>query len=340
MVTRRFPLFAVAALSLWAPAAALAQSDADKATARQLASDAQDALDKKDYATAVDRFTRADDLYHAPTLVLGLARAQVGLHHYVAAQEAYNRILRDGAPAGAPPAFKKAVDDAKHELSSIEGRVAWVTISVSGPSAPKVTLDGANFPAAALGVKRAVDPGSHTVSATGDGYETKDKTFNIAEGGSESVSLALSKGSSAAPVPIASAAPSATPSTEPSSTPAPETPPAKGSSRKMLGFVGLGIGVIGVGLGAVTGILALGKHGTLNDECPNGCPSSAQSDIDGYHTMGLISTIGFIAGGVGLAGGAVLILTAPKDQAPPPAAARVTVRPVLGPGTAGLAGSF
>ena len=48
-------------------------------------------------------------------------------------------------------------------------------------------------------------------------------------------------------------------------------------------------------VGAITGFIALGKHGDLNDKCPGGtCPASAQSDVDGYKSMGTISTIGFL----------------------------------------------
>src|SRR5277367_5346205 len=88
------------ALSLGVSAAprALAQSDADRATARSLGQDGQSALENKDYATAEDRFRRADKMVHAPTLMLGLARSLSGEGKYVEAQEAYNRIVREGLP--------------------------------------------------------------------------------------------------------------------------------------------------------------------------------------------------------------------------------------------------
>ena len=68
----------VVSFVLAAPAA-LAQSDADRATARELGKDGQSALDKKDYKTAEDLFHRAESLFHAPTLLLGYARAEAGL---------------------------------------------------------------------------------------------------------------------------------------------------------------------------------------------------------------------------------------------------------------------
>ncbi|MGH7326848.1 MAG: hypothetical protein ACREJX_00730, partial [Polyangiaceae bacterium] len=75
---------------------------------------------------------------------------------------------------------------------------------------------------------------------------------------------------------------------------------------------------------------------------------SKDGDVSSYHTKGLVSTIGFIVGGVGLAGGAVLILTAPKSHA----SARVGqgagqgagqgtfISPYVGPGSAGITGKF
>jgi hypothetical protein len=68
------------ALLLLAPTVVLAQpSDADRATARSLGLEGQQALKRGEYQAALDLFRRADALYHAPTLLLGIARAQAGL---------------------------------------------------------------------------------------------------------------------------------------------------------------------------------------------------------------------------------------------------------------------
>ena len=84
-------------LPAWAEA-----NEADRATARALALDGHDALKKKDYATAADRFSRADSLVHAPTLVVDWARALQGLGRFVEAHEKYELVLREGIPPGSP----------------------------------------------------------------------------------------------------------------------------------------------------------------------------------------------------------------------------------------------
>ena len=107
---------------------ARAQSDADRATARSLGQEGQQAFENKDYATAEDRFRRADNMVHAPTLVLGLARSLAAEGKYVEAQESYNRIIREGLPAGAPDVFKRALADATKEVDGVTNKVGAVTI--------------------------------------------------------------------------------------------------------------------------------------------------------------------------------------------------------------------
>jgi len=169
---------------------AMAQvSDADRATARALARQGYDAQKRGDYAVAADDFERADALVHAPTLLLGLARARTGLGKLVEAQETYERILREGLDAHAPLAFAKAVDDAKREVAALAPRLAWVTIDVRGPSAPSVKMDSAVIPPAAVGVRRACNPGQHTVKAFADGFAPDP---NVADGAENSLNESAS----------------------------------------------------------------------------------------------------------------------------------------------------
>ena len=350
---RRATIFALATTLLAASTSsttALAQSDADKATARSLGQEGQAALDKKDFKGAEDRFRRADSLFHAPTLALGLARSQAALGRFVAAQETYNRIIREGTAPGAPAVFVKAIEDAKSEVGGVSAKVAGVTITVAGPENPKVLLDDASVPAAALGVNRPVDPGAHVVKATADGFEPAETKFSVAEGGSAIAALTMRKSAVAAgPVPavVPATAPGAAPvagTTTPSDTAmtgSADTGVSSKSSQKTIGFVALGVGGAALAVGAVTGLLALGKHSTLQDACPNGvCPAGQQSDLDSYHTMGTISTIGFIAGGAGVIAGTVLILTAPKSAPAATASRGPHVTPFVGLGSVGAFGTF
>jgi hypothetical protein len=312
-------------MTLLARVAVADPSAADRATARTLAQEGQQALDAKKFSAAADKFTRADALVHAPTLLLGLARAQLGLGKLVESQESYNRIIREGVAQGAPRSWSKALEDATKEVDGITARLPWVTITVLGPTNPEVVIDSTPVPSAALGVKRPVNPGSHTVRASAEGFQPAEKTMNFAEGQSVSVNLELEQ----AP---ADAAPAA------AATPAPETPPPSGGGRKTAGFVALGIGGAGLIAGAITGGLAISKHNQLAGQCPGSvCDNTLGSSVNSYHTLGTISTVGFIVGGVGVAAGAVLLLTAPKESAP---ATQAHWTPFVGVGSAGVRGTF
>jgi hypothetical protein len=267
-------------------------SDEDKATARQLGTEAQAAMAAGDFQQAADLFERAEKLYHAPTLLLGLARASVKVGRFVRAREAYNLVVREPLPPDAPPAFVEAQQAAQAEIADVEGKIAWVTIKVTGPDKPVVRLDGQEVPVAALGVKRAVDPGEHTVEASAAGYSAGNAKFSVDSAGHEEVLLELEPGAD---------------------TTGSGADEGAGDTQRLLGFVSLGVGGAGLIVGVITGALAMDKKSTLDDACPEArCPASEQDNLDSYHTVGTVSTVGFIAGGVLAVAGVVLVLTAPS----------------------------
>jgi hypothetical protein len=322
LVPRRILPLSLAVLLL--PAVASAQgpapvSEADRATARQLAMDGKTALDRRDYTVAADRFTRAEALVHAPTLLVGLARAQTGLGKWVVATELYRRILREGVAPGAPQAFVEALKDAQKELDDLEPRVPSVIINVKGP-VKSVTLDGAVVPAAALGVKRPADPGTHVIRAEADGQPPVQVTVTLAERKVETATLEL-KGTAL--------------------TPGGPPPPSRagGSPLRTLGIVGIGVGGASLVMGAVTGGLAVSKHSELVKKCLGAqCPPSEYGTLDSFRLMSSLSTAGVVAGGVLAAAGVVLVVTAPKVA--PTTTGSVWLSPVLGAGYAGMKGTF
>jgi hypothetical protein len=345
----RAALFLTATL---VPAAAAAQpSDADRATARILAQEGRDALKSKDYAVAADRFTRADAMVHAPTLLLDLARARAGLGQLIAAQEVYSRILREGVPPGSPPVFQKALDTARDELDALTPRIPSVTIDVKGTVSAVVTLDAAPLPAAALGVKRAVDPGKHVVRAQAGGFVPAEATFTVAEGKTESITLTLVPEAAPAvvppppkPVPVAPPPPPpVAPVVLGPPPPRPAPPPeaqAHRHPRAAAGIVALGVGGAGLVLGGVTGALFLARRSDLQaGGCQNGlCPVSEQGTLSDYRLYGTLSTVGFGVAAVGVVSGAVLLLTAPKVKVT--VTGSTTITPAFGPGYLGVRGGF
>jgi hypothetical protein len=304
-------------------------SDADRATARALAEEGATALDARKYDVAADRFARADQLVHAPTLLLALAQAQVGLGKYVEAQESYLRIIREGVSASAPPAWKKALEAAQEEVKAIAPKLAWVTVNVSGAEAVRITVDGAPVPKAALGVKRAVNPGDHVVRAEADGYKPAEASLKVAAGETNALKLVLE------PLPNAPAPAATRPATAATVTPAGADLGTGKSGQKTYGYVALGVGGAGLIVGTIAGVVAMGKHTALVDACPQGkCPPDQQSNMDSYSSVATVSTIGMIVGVVGVGTGAVLLLTAP------PSGGRASIQPFVGLASAGAKVTF
>ncbi|HEX6273912.1 MAG TPA: hypothetical protein VFZ53_12780 [Polyangiaceae bacterium] len=306
-------------------------TEADRTTARELAREGYDALEQKNYAVAEDRFRRADALVHAPTIVVDHARALVGMGRLVEAYERYALVLREGVPSNAPASWKQAVADAEREIETVKPRLAWLVINIEGPKEPRVTVDGREVPVASLGARRATDPGRRKVRVTADGFVSGGRVVMLKEGEEQTIAITLGRPDSVV--------------LEETAVPKDETKPVERSTASPLPWIALGVGGAGLAVGAVTGVMALGKHADLSDSCPSGTcePESAEErarmedDLSEYHTLGTISGVGFAIGAVGIGTGVVLLLTSPKSESSP-SAARIT--PLIGPGFIGIRGKL
>ena len=307
-----------------------APSEADRATARELALGGYKALQNKDYKTAADDFGRADSLVHAPTLVVDWGRALVGLGKYVEAHERFELVLREGVPADAPKPWQHALEDARKELDQIKPKLAWVTVVLKDPPDATVTIDGATVPPAAIGIKRAANPGSPIVRVTKDGYAAHEETITVGPGDEKTIEVSLTE----LPKPEA---PPETPSPTYSS-----IDESSSGSHHGAAFVMLGIGGAALIAGSVTGVLALGKHSDLQKICKgDSCPSSAKKDIDSYHLLGTISGVSLAVGVVSVGTGIVLLATGHKSSSDaPPSTAKLHVEPLIGLGMLGATGTF
>lgn len=108
------------------------------------------------------------------------------------------------------------------------------------------------------------------------------------------------------------------------------------STQRIFAWTALGLGATGVVVGSVFGLKSKSKHDDA-ELCETTCPDepSYQANEDAIK-FGNISTVSFIVGAVGLAGGVALWLTAKPDQASSKASAQVGV----GPGSLQLRGRF
>ena len=324
-------------LAMAVPTTALAQWETNRATARSLAAEGNAALRSENFAEAEDRFRRADSLVHAPTLVVDRARALVGLGRYVEAQEELELVLREGVAANASPIWKRSLLDARQLLDGVKPKLGWLTITVKGSDRPLVRVDGAQVPVAALGVRRATDPGSRTVGATATDCFPAEVTVSIPEGGEREVTLELKLDSSSHNSAELVQQPQLLPPAQP---PVLRETLQPTSYTNTLGYAALGLGGAGLVVGTVTGVVFLRKRSDLASKCPDASNCQQQDLINGYNRYGTISGISLGVGVASSVAGLWLLLSNgghTESFAPPKP---VAVLPYVSNGHLGLMGSF
>ncbi len=228
---------------------------------------------------------------------------------------------------------------ASQRANALEPKLARLTIKVekSGVGV-QVSRDGTNVSEASFGVPIPVDVGPHAIEATAAGHKAFKTSATVSKDG-ETVEVTIPKLEAE---PVAAPAPASAPSPAPAESTKATVDGASG--QRTIGLVVGGVGVAGLAAGAVTGLMAMGKSSDAKAICANDGPCASREAVDASDsakTLGLVSTIAFIAGGVGLAAGAALVFTAPKEaDADARSAARtrrtIRVAPSAGPNSGGL----
>jgi hypothetical protein len=188
------PLLAsLALLAASSRAGAQTVSDADRAAARELATQGLQLQQAGNFADALDRFDRAQAVFSAPTHLLHIAECEAALGKLVESAETYRTLVRTPLPAGAPAAFVQAQQEGAAELSQVEPRIPSVKIVIRPRVIPNsvIQIDGQAMSSALVGVDRPTDPGPHTIVLVAPGYaraeqrivlkekETKEVAFNL-----------------------------------------------------------------------------------------------------------------------------------------------------------------
>ncbi len=319
------------------PARALAASEEDTAAARSLAQEGLEAFKAERFQDAADLFERAEALVHSPVHLLYRARAQVKIGQLVNAQEAYIKIIREEFASDAPKAFLDAKESAKSEVEEIKGRLAKLTVKVSGPTEGiTLTLDGDPVAAVLVGVPMPADPGEHTLEASAEGFSSETASVTLAEGQQETVELTLTKAPDATAVAAIGSEDSG---------PEIDDSPDSGTMRT-LSYVSFGVGAVGLGVGTVFLIQGLDKESEadtrFDDLAASGVSNpqeeAAISDLDEEATSAKnIGVAGLVVGGIGVAAGVTLfILSSDSEES----AQGPSVTPWIGYNSAGVFGRF
>jgi hypothetical protein len=346
----RATLFSAAGILLiLAPTPAFAQTDLERAAAREAADAGRAQFEAGSYAEAIDSFSRAQQLVAAPPHLLYLARAQAKLGKLVEAHENYLKITRETLPAKSPKAFLDAESAAERELEAVDARLPSVTIAVQGAPATDVSvqMDGATLSAAMVGIPLPVDPGQHVFEARGASAQSAPVTVTVAEGAKETVMLTLR---ASTPAPAGSAGASASASTSLTSDPlTDDSAHSSISGLSLASYVAFGVGAVGLGVGTYFLVKSSSTRSSSNNlfnSC-NATPpcsdlqqsqiASKDSDADSQRNVGVG---GLVVGGVGAITGVTLLILSSGHGAATAQNDAPRVTPLFGFRSFGLAGTF
>ena len=184
----------------------------------------------------------------------------------------------------------------------------------TAPPGLEITIDGEKIPEAAWGTALPVDPGEHEVAARAPRHapwSTKTTVTGKAERSSVSVPVLVVEETTEGPAAPGAPRPGAPATEQPGGVVA-----KKATLARTLALVSGGLGVVGLGVGTALGLDASSKKSGYQGEQVGGrcvteaCVTTSQQAVSAANA----STIAFVAGGVLVAAGAVLWVTAPRDE--------------------------
>lgn len=314
-------VLALCGLALW-PAAARAQ-DSARATAVQLFDEAELLMEQRDFAHACPKYAASMKLDPQLGALLHLADCYEKNGQLASAWGSFRQAQEMAESRGDPRATL-----AKDYAARLAPRLSRLTVTVPGASRKsglQIDVDGLRLIEGAWGTPNPIDAGEHVIKATAPGHEPWSTTVSVA-GDKQFVNV---------DVPELRALPG--PRNDADAADATRGP----FPVRTLGWVGVGVGAVGLGLGT---FFLVQRHDKL-DERDGVCPDRVCTDTSqGERIKALtrearkadtFATVGFIAGGAFVAGGVAAILLAPRVHSE---ADTAWLAPAITPQGYGLAG--
>jgi hypothetical protein len=297
--------------------------------ADELFQEGRKAMKANDWPNALANLSQSYKLEPAPGTLLNVAECEMHVGKLALALEHFKQVEI------ALPQQDKRRNVAVERALSLAPRVPRLVVKLA-PTAPAGTEVYRGDARVEPGATLLVDPGPVALRVTAPGRRERTLTVTAKENETTSVT-AEPEAADGAPVQPATPAVSPPPSTvapPPASDSGARTGSAPGSGKRTAGFVVGGIGVASLGVGVVTGIMALGKASTVKDHCdPNlACDPQGVDAGSSGKTLSLVSTITVAAGLVGIGVGTFLVLTSKGKSVPTTA-----IAPVISPDFAGAA---
>jgi serine/threonine-protein kinase len=295
----------------------VAAQQRDPAAAQALFDQGRALMKAKNYAEACPKLAESQRLDPGIGTQFHLADCYEKQGKLASAWASFHEVASLAAASNQPDREKAA----KARAARLEPRLPRLTIVVpAGSHAPglQVMRDGVAVGEIQWGSALPVDPGKREVTVSAPGRKTFTDTVTVSEGMAATLKVPAlepsTEGAAAPPAaPAAAAGPavSSTPPPPPLSPPADQRPEAEASSGPGPLVIGLGVvGVVGLGAGTVLGLMAKSKFDDSKEHCSsadeNLCSAEGVELRKDAFSLGNMSTVGFVVGGVALATAGVL----------------------------------
>lgn len=264
---------------------------------------------------AIDAWREAEAKFHAPTILLRVARCQALVGKVVDAASTLEAITREPLDPRAPAPFVDAKRAAEHELAGIRARIASLKVELAPgpglPGEPALEIDDKRLPGPSISAPIALDPGRHLIRVRASAsapVTLAERAVELGDGEVQSLRIALWA----------------------------EPPrPSKGPSSQQLGIAIGGLGASALAVSVGFGASAMGTAHGLDIVCGadhRQCPAPEQRTIERLKAQAIVTDITLAGGTAFLAASALLLLLNPRASPDPP---RVRVQFVAGTGSAG-----
>lgn len=295
---------AILGLTIALTPAALPAQDA-VTVAEGLFREGQELMQKGEVATACEKFAESQRLDPSSGTLLNLADCHEKQGKIATAWAEFLAAGRLAKSQGRP----QREEEAKSRAAALEPKLSYLRIVLSEKTnGTTVKLDAVTLEASALGSKIPVDPGKRSVTISAPGHQSVTLEVTI---GAEKDSQTLTVPKLVPEEAGATAPPPETPG--PGAGPAPPGPdaPTAEPGPPVVAYVVGGVGVVALGVGSVFALMASSAYSDAEDACPTrqGCSQEAIDLRDKAETRANIANVGIGVGVVGIAIGAVLLLT-------------------------------
>jgi hypothetical protein len=311
-----------------------------KAEAKKLYKEAEAKFDKGEYKDALPLYRQADE--HVPgappkyKIALSLDKMGGQVPETVAAWQAFLDAKPD------PEKFKDKIAEAQGRIDSLKKTPAKVKIATVPENPPNLKVSVDDGPPQSVR-ELSIPPGRHKLTVSADGFATATQEVEVSFAETRDVSVPLTE---KAPEPTPVAVP---PPVEPPPGPVEPVQPPPEPRSPVPAYVTLGLAGVGVVVGTIFGISALGAKSDFEAE-----PTTENADA--VDRNALIADMSFAVALTFGVTGAVLLFSAddapeapaaPAEPAAPPAGAKkrspikkAFVAPFVGPTGGGAAARF